>query len=157
MNNNIMIKSLSLTFYYFNPHDREPGDNVYTIVSVKSNDHNRVETVKHFYRDFNDANKICVNERETSVENDVFKKIEALELNKLSNNYFTDSEPYNLSYWIIEYNDMFKICGTFNNQITKYTMIKDILKFDEICKEECLKVNTQFEKMRNNNEPNEFV
>ena len=68
---------------------------------------------------------ITIDEKEGSK---FFKDLNKLNFENLKNNYFTDKGPQRYSSWIVEYNDYFKIVGTFDQEIEEVKKLKELLE-----------------------------
>lgn len=62
---------------------------------------------------------------------DIVKELEKYDLRELKNNYFTEFEPECNTHWELEYNDHFKITGTYDQMIDEIRKISEILKLKE--------------------------
>lgn len=76
----------------------------------------------------------------------IIKSLEQIDLKNLKNNYFSNDSFHIHSHWELEYNNYFKIVGTFDNEIYEIKEIKRILDFEQIERQELEKVE---EKIKN--------
>lgn len=54
-----------------------------------------------------------------------------LDLTNLKNNYFTNKCPTCFTHWEIEYNNRFKVVGTYDKQVELVSKIKDFVEFEK--------------------------
>jgi hypothetical protein len=63
---------------------------------------------------------------------DLFNKINNLELANLKNNYFTAEGPDMFTHWELEYNFIFKVVGTYDQEPKEVTEVENIINFNDI-------------------------
>ena len=130
--NKFIINQLKLTHYYLQDGEYSVGSPISTSI------------ITHTYCDFNDSQKFVSNISKED-NKDLYKlilEIEQIDLRDLKNNYYTDEES---SYWELEYNNRFKICGTYDYDIDELNSIIKLLDFRNILKQETGKIKQQIE------------
>ena len=81
-------------------------------------------------------------------QDEIIKLLENNDLRNLKNNYFSNDKIQRYSHWELEYNNYFKISGTFDNQPEQIKNIVNILDCEKIIQDILSKVKI----MRENNE-----
>ena len=75
------------------------------------------------------------------------QKLEKYNLKDYKNNYYTQDPEENSEYWQIEYNDKFKITGTYDSQIDILILLINFLDFSKIKKFESEKIKMKLEEI----------
>ena len=75
-------------------------------------------------------------EKSIDITNELVEEINKLNLEELKNNYY--NKEIRGEYWVVNYNKLFNIVGTYDNMPEEIDRLLDLVKFTEI-KEECLK------------------
>ena len=91
--------------------------------------------VIHTYRDFNDEFDIKAIEKIIDIPNSLVEEINKLNLEELKNNYY--NKDNNKEYWIINYNKLFYIVGTYDSELNEVDTLLELVNFEDI-KKECL-------------------
>ena len=139
-NNTYNITDLIFTHYY---DDNElGGSSCYTELRIIS-DYDYVERkfnfsgkIIHSYRDYNDEFNIQMIDKSINISNSIVEEVNKLNLEELKNNYY--NKEIRGEYWVVNYNKLFNIVGTYDNMPEEIDRLLDLVKFTEI-KEECLK------------------
>lgn len=99
------------------------------------------KVISHTYINLEKENQEETNTYDEELKDEtIINKIENYDLRKLKNNYFTEESPEKFTYWELSYNYVFKIVGTYDQEINEVTNIKNILNFNNIIKEELAKI-----------------
>lgn len=147
---------LKLEHFYFNSGDIDVGIPVSTSVELVS-DYNFEERdtdwkviVKHTFLSFEDCRISDSLEYVKELPNidDVLKQLKSIDLRDLKNNYYTDENPEKLSHWEITYNNIFKIVGTYDQEIKEFKTLSKLLDFKNIMKEEVEKVSCRLDALK---------
>lgn len=141
------ITQLKIEHFYWNSGEIDGGMPVSTSIELtceynyQLNKLDWKKTVVHNYRDFDNYYEV-LNNKYTSVFDDeqIINTIEKYDLRSLGNNYFTDENPERFTHWEITYNSYFKIVGTFDQEISEFSKISDLLDFKDIMKKELEKI-----------------
>ena len=145
-NKEFKLNQLKLEHYYFFTGDLAKGMPIKTSIELKQKyDYEKnsliwEQTVSHTYFDLDDYQKETTSTYTAVTDGEVIKEIEKYDLRNLKNNYFTDEKPDNFSHWEINYNNYFKICGTYKQVIKEFTENSEILNFGDIMNIEIKKV-----------------
>lgn len=143
----LSLYQVKLTYYYWNNDDKSIGMPICTSIELKYDNNDKlIKEVKHLYYGLNDlVNPIIEEYKEEYNDENIFDKIKKYDLRKLNNNYFTDKEPERYERWEINYNDYFYIVGTFDQVISEYEEISNLLEFETIRNEIISKVNNKLD------------
>ena len=143
----LSLYQVKLTYYYWNNDDNSIGMPICTSIELKYDNNDKlIKEVKHLYYGLNDlVNPIIEEYKEEYNDESIFDKIKKYDLRKLNNNYFTDKEPERYERWEINYNDYFYIVGTFDQVISEYEEISNLLEFETIRNEIISKVNNKLD------------
>ncbi len=133
------ITDISFTHYY---DDNElGGSSCFTRLNITS-DFDYIDrkfsftgNIIHTYRDFNDEFDIKVIEKTIDIPNSLVEEINKLNLEELKNNYY--NKDNNKEYWIINYNKLFYIVGTYDSELNEIDTLLELIDFENI-KNECL-------------------
>lgn len=150
------IKTIELVHHHFNSGEKEPGMPISTSVGLLSKIDLETQSViwlkeiTHKYCGIENADSEELESYTEKIDNieEILAKINSIDLRNLKNNYFTDSVPERYSYWEINYNYLFKIIGTYNNEINEYKELCNILEFKKIIDMELDKI--EYKKESNN-------
>ena len=148
--NKFIINQLKLTHYYLQDGEYSVGSPISTSIELKCNYNFETQEkewkkiITHTYCDFNDSQKFVSNisKQDSKDLNKLILELEQIDLRDLKNNYYTDEES---SYWELEYNNRFKICGTYDYDIDELNSIIKLLDFRNILKQETGKIKQQIE------------
>lgn len=145
------INSISLTHFYQDLGDKIGGKPIKTSVKLEKINNSWKETIIHFYLDF--QNLEIVKEDITEIENPkietFIQKLENFNLKNYKNNYFDEDFKEAPEYWQIEYNDKFKIVGTYNEEIDILKELMNFLSFSEIKKSILAKLKPNLQEINN--------
>ena len=135
MNCENWLTQLKYTYYFGNFGDIGDGDPISLSIEIKSEKGKDTwyKEVIYTYRgdlekDINDK-KTSVKKTELLNQDTILKDLNEMDLAELKNNYST--KPYYFSYWKLEYNELFKIVGSDDNQpeeIEKIVVLLDAEK-----------------------------
>lgn len=153
-NTNFKLTNLKFTKYHFMSGEIYNGCPIKTSVEIKFDNYN-LQTNK-------DVATLCIvhtyflgteeqtNFQQYELENseNIIKSLEQIDFKNLKNNYFSNDPSQRFSHWELEYNNYFKIPGTFDNEIDEIKEIKKILNFEQIEKQELEKVDAKFKNTR---------
>ena len=105
--------------------------------SLILNRYEKSKIIEHSYYGYEDSHEIVTDVEKNDFPDcdKLFNKLKNIDLRNLKNNYFTNSNPESFRHWEVEYNDYFKISGTFDQMPEEITNIFDILKIDKLAKE----------------------
>lgn len=136
------LNMIKLSHHHYFKDDAYDGMPIITSVQIDKKDDKYLKTVKHIYVDTSAFNNVNMSYYTEEIENgdDLFSIFEKYDLKNLKNNYFTDTDKERYQYYEIDYNDTFKIVGTYDNEIIEYKDFCDILNFKDIIKEEIRKI-----------------
>ncbi len=141
------LHQIKITHYYFNHFVVETLSPVYTSVEIKCKFNYETynlewhKNIEHAYYGFNQTSPI-INKTTTQINsNELINELNKIDLRKINNNFYTDLIPENYKRWEILYNDYFKIVGTYNNEINELKEIKKLIDFDNIVKNELIKMD----------------
>ncbi len=157
INNNIEFKitNLKYTKYYFSSGELYNGCPIKTSVEIKFDSYNlktnksvATKYITHTYLENHFGEQVNYQEYELENSESIRNLLEQIDLKNLKNNYFSDNRLQQFSHWELEYNNYFKISGTFDNEIYEIIEIKRILEFDQIEKQELEKVAKKFKNMK---------
>lgn len=143
MDNSYKIRQIKYTKYHFMSGKIYLGCPIITFVEIKKEFDftSKKEIIKKIvtHKYYCDENSYKVKENITEeilAEQSILEKVADVNLVDLRNNYFTDKNPERFSHWEIEYNNRFKIVGTFDQELDEVKMIKELLDFENIEKVE---------------------
>ena len=141
-NQSFEIKQIKIEHFYWNSNEVGPGVPVSTSIELFINELNTwKKRTTHNYHSIYDTVTIASNKQiEDLNELNIIDEIKKYDLTSLKNNYFTDKQPENLSHWELTYNYLFKIVGTYDQEIDILKKISELLKLNDIMDEEQLKV-----------------
>lgn len=151
INYEVKINNITLTHFYQDLGEKYAGKPIKTSVKLEKINNSWKETIIHFYLDF--QNLELVKEDITEIENpqieNCIKKLENHNLKKYKNNYFDEEFKENPEYWQIEYNEKFKIVGTYNEEIDILKELISFLNFSEIKNSIITKLKTNLQEINN--------
>lgn len=129
-NQDLKIYKFKFTHSHFRSGLLVSGMPLETIIELKYNYDKKqwVKTVTQVHLN-NDSNSIKTFEVKIDDNVKLNEFIQNLDLANLKNNYFTNKCPTCFTRWEIEYNDGFKIVGTYDQQVELINKIKDFLEF----------------------------
>ena len=133
------ITDINFTHYY---DDNElGGSSCYTRLNIIS-DFDYIDRkfsfkgqIIHTYRDYNDEFDIKTIEKNIDITNNIVEEINKLNLEELKNNYY--NKDNNKEYWVINYNKLFYIVGTYDSELNEIDTLLELIDFENI-KNECL-------------------
>ena len=163
MNNNnrgrFVIDHLKLEHFYYNTGYIYDGFPISTSVEIycESNSHAQdyewLKKVTHTYVKnktsfFKKGSGYETSSYTEKIENaeDLLHKIEEYDLRKLGNNYYTKGSH---EHWEVSYNSLFKIVGSYDQEVSEVEAISNLLDFKRIIEEEREK-HSKFLKQDNN-------
>lgn len=136
------LNQIKLSHYHFINGELSIGMPILTTIEIikeYDNDGEKyIKKITHKYVSSLNNNDSSTSYYEDVLENgkEIFEAIENYDLRKLRNNFFTNKGIEKYQHYEIEYNYLFKIVGTYDNEIDEYKDIADILGFKEIIKDE---------------------
>ena len=139
------LEQLKLEHFYIDDEDIDNNTPISTSIELTSkynfetNKNEWKKKVSHTYIDLNSDDN--TNSYEEVLENEeLIRQIEKYDLRNLKNNYFTEEAPERYTYWVLTYNNKFKIVGTYDQEIDEFINIRNLLNFKEIMNEELNKL-----------------
>lgn len=149
INYEVKINNITLTHFYQDLGEKYAGKPIKTSIKLEKVNNIWKEIITHFYLD--SQNLELVKEDITEIENpqieNCIKKLENHNLKNYKNNYFDEEFKENPEYWQIEYNDKFKITGTYDSQIDILILLINFLDFSKIKKFESEKIKMKLEEI----------
>ena len=79
---------------------------------------------------------------------EINSKLKEIDLRSLKNNYFTEKSPYCYESWEINYNNQFKIVGTYDQEPECVKKLSRLLHFDEIIVNEIKKIEEKIKALQ---------
>lgn len=98
-----------------------------TTTLLKENDKYKKTISKQIVKEVNVFENVNVFEEENIKYKDDFEKIENIHLNNLKNNYYS-VESENEGYWVLEYNNLFRIVGSINQRPLEIFEVEKLLE-----------------------------
>ena len=134
------LKEIKLSHCHFNNGNYSKGMPILTTLELILEDNHIVKNVYHEFV-FDEEKKITKKNTYQEIINDIslFNSLNIYNLKELKNNYYTDYGIEKLSHYELSYNYMFKIVGTYDNEIDEFKDICDILGFKELINDEIIK------------------
>ena len=128
------ITDINFTHYY---DDNElGGSSCYTRLNIIS-DFDYIDRkfsfkgqIIHTYRDYNDEFDIKTIEKNIDITNNMVEEINKLNLEELKNNYY--NKDNNKEYWVINYNKLFYIVGTYDSELNEVDTLLELVNFENI-------------------------
>ena len=113
--------------------------------NIDTNDLKWKKIITHRYYSLDNITSIEENTHEENTSNieSIIKEIEKNDLRNLKNNYYTDSEPESLTHWELTYNNIFKIVGTYDQNVEEFEKISQLLNLNSIIDNETKKINNK--------------
>jgi len=153
-NTNFKLTNLKFTKYHFMSGEVYNGCPIKTSIEIKFDNYNlstnkeiTTKCIVHTYMlEHNFEKQTNFHQYELENSENIIKSLEQIDFKNLKNNYFSNDSFHRHSHWELEYNDYFKIVGTFDNEIDEIKEIKRILDFEQIERQELEKVE---EKIKN--------
>ena len=144
------LKQIKLSHYHFNNGNYSKGMPIITSLELLLDNDKTIKKISHEYI-YDEINRLTkINSYEEIINNtSIFKSLELYDLKNLKNNYYTDYGIEKLSHYEINYNYMFKIVGTYDNEINEYKDICDILGFKELINDEIIKAKNMVKYSKN--------
>jgi len=142
------LTKIKLTHYYFYPRDIDIGQPISTSIELV-NEPDFIngkmvwkKKIVHIYHSLLNPIDEERNIEEIELENnlEIIDKLNNIDLRDLKNNYYIEISE-DLAHWELEYNNYFKIVGTYNQLIDEVKEISEILNFEEVIKNELEKIN----------------
>lgn len=118
-----VLKNIKISNYFNNDGDYNVGQIISSSIEINNNE--MIITINYIDKELNNSTDIS----EKEIDSDIINKISEIDLRTINNNYLFDD---NGSYWTIEYNNLFKICGDFINTIDEYNKIISIIDYKNI-------------------------
>lgn len=144
------ISQIKLTHYHWNSGEVDLGSPIKTSIELSSEydfEKNKLvwtRTVTHIYHSINGRKEPSINTFSEEIEaNNLISKINEIDLRKLKNNYYTETMPERFTHWEIRYNNYFKIVGTYDQELSSYKKLCNILEFEQIINQELDKVESK--------------
>jgi len=150
MENDFKLTRLKFTHFNFNSGFVYDGCPIKTSVELRL-EYTDIETEKQIWKqnishtymlEKNFEEKTNYYEEQLKNPETIISLLEKINLKNLKNNYFSD-DTHKFSHWELEYNDCFKIVGTYNNEIEEIKKVKEILDFETIVSKEMEKVKKE--------------
>lgn len=149
------ITHLKLKHYYWNEEERNINMPISTSIELTCRydfENNKLiwkKTISYTYQNLNNCYENQTNSytEELYDSDKIINEIEKYDLRELKNNYFTDKEPNNFTYWELTYNNYFKIVGTYDQEIEAFKEISNILNFKKIIKEVPKKIEDELKQL----------
>ena len=149
INYEVKINNITLTHFYQDLGEKYAGKPIKTSIKLEKVNNIWKEIIIHYYLDF--QNLETIKENITEIENikiaEFIQKLEKYNLKDYKNNYYTQDPEENSEYWQIEYNDKFKITGTYDSQIDILILLINFLEFSKIKKFESEKIKMKLEEI----------
>ena len=153
-NTNFKLTNLKFTKYHFMSGEVYNGCPIKTSIEIKFDNYNlstnkeiTTKCIEHTYMlEHNFEKQTNFQQYELENSENIIKSLEQIDFKNLKNNYFSNDSFHRHSHWELEYNNYFKIVGTFDNEIDEIKKIKRILDFEQIERQELEKVE---EKIKN--------
>lgn len=153
-NTNFKLTNLKFTKYHFMSGEVYNGCPIKTSIEIKFDNYNlstnkeiTTKCIEHTYMlEHNFEKQTNFQQYELENSENIIKSLEQIDFKNLKNNYFSNDSFHRHSHWELEYNNYFKIVGTFDNEIDEIKEIKRILDFEQIERQELEKVE---EKIKN--------
>ena len=150
------MKQIMLEHFYFNSGDIEAGMPISTSLELKCNYDFASKSllwkkiVVHNYISLEDGQSLSTDSYEEDINNgdELIKTMETYDLRELNNNYFSEEGLERFTHWEITYNKLFKIVGTYDNEISEYTFLSDTLNFKKIRDLEIKKIRDRIDTIK---------
>lgn len=137
------INQIKLEHFYWNSGDIDIGMPISTSVELLcyfNYEKNKLEwkkIISHTYISFKNVHEHTTDTHEEIIDaSDLINKISKYDLRDLKNNYFTEEVPERFSHWELNYNNYFKIIGTYDQEVEEFKKISEILDFKKIIENE---------------------
>ena len=135
------LNDLKLSHYHFTHGGFTKGMPILTTLEIErkydENGEYLLKKVTHEYVSDENEKLTKVNEYTERIDNlELMIMLENYDLRSLQNNYYTEDSIESLSHYEIDYNYLFKIVGTYDNEINTFKDLSDILGFKEIIRDE---------------------
>lgn len=130
--NSFKLNQIKISNFYTYDSDYVKGQVISNSIEIINN--TMIININYIDNELNKKNDIT----EKSINSDILKNIESIDLRGLNNNYIYED---NGNYWSIEYNNIFKICGDFNNTIDEYNKIIEIIDYKNIINNRLKEIN----------------
>ena len=145
------INQLKIEHFHLNSGDIDAGMPISTSVELnciynfEKEKLEWIKTISHTYSSLNSSLEYTTDTYDQNIENpnQLIEKLEKYDLRDLKNNYFTEDNPDRFTHWELTYNHYFKIVGTYDQNVTEFEKISDILNFKEIISAENRKVQNK--------------
>lgn len=154
--NTFEINQLKIEHCHWNSGDIDVGMPITTSVEMTCNYNFEKEKlewkkiISHTYLSLENGKEYTTDTYDEEIDNpdELIEKIQNYDLRDLKNNYFTEENPERFSHWELTYNNYFKIVGTYDQEISKFKKISELLDFKKIIDEEVKKVQEKLENMQ---------
>ena len=143
------LTQLKITNYYWNSGEIDVGMPISTSIELTCKYNFEKDTlewfkeVSHTYLSLTNSFEKTTDtyKEEMKNANEIISELEKYDLRNYKNNYFTEKNPERFTHWEINYNNYFKIVGTYDQELEVFNKISNILNFKEIMDLEIKKVN----------------
>lgn len=154
--NTFEINQLKIEHFHWNSGDIDVGMPITTSVEMTCNYNFEKEKlewkkiISHTYLSLENGKEYTTDTYDEEIDNpdELIEKIQNYDLRDLKNNYFTEENPERFSHWELTYNNYFKIVGTYDQEISKFKKISELLDFKKIIDEEVKKVQEKLDNMQ---------
>lgn len=148
------ISQLKIEHFHWNSGDIDVGMPITTSIELACNYNFKKEKlewkkiVSHTYLSLKNYKDSTTDTYEEEIANPdgLIKKLENYDLRELKNNYFTEENPERFTHWELTYNHYFKIVGTYDQIVSEFEKISDILNFKKIIDDENKKIQNKLGK-----------
>lgn len=106
------------------------------------------KTISHTYLSIEPGEEYTTDSYEEKLDNsaELIKEIQNYDLRDLKNNYYTEEDTEKFTHWELTYNNYFKITGTYDQVITEFKIISELLQFKTIIEKEVNKIKVKIGK-----------
>lgn len=154
--NAFKISQLKIEHFYWNLEDIDVGVPITTSIELtcKYNfEKDRLEwkkTISHTYLILEEDKEYTTDSYDEEIDkpDELLEEIQKYDLRDLKNNYFTEEEPEEFSHWELTYNNYFKIVGTYDEEISEFEKISELLNFKKVIAQEVEKVQKKFRNIK---------
>lgn len=132
------IFQLKYTMYHFNTGFKSKGTPITTsieLVNDMSENKWKMNVIHKYVLENADGQASITKQYDLQDQEKTLQMLESNDLRNLKNNYFSDNQLERYSHWELEYNNYFKISGTFDKEPEEVKNIVDILGFNDIIDE----------------------
>ena len=126
------LHQIKISNYFNYDQDLVSGKIISSSIEIINN--KMIITIEYVDKELNKQTDIM----EKDINRDILNTLEIIDLRNKNNNYLYED---NGNYWSIEYNNIFKICGDFNNTIDEYIKVIDIINYKSIIDNRLKEIN----------------